>query len=40
MHSLHRARRVGITAIACALILGIIVNILLTKYRKPENSEE
>ena len=35
--------KVTITAIACALILGILVNILLNKFKKPvesENSEE
>ena len=32
--------KVTITAIACALILGIIVNILLNKFKKPENTNE
>ena len=31
--------KVTITAIACALILGIIVNILLNKFKKPEAEE-
>ncbi len=30
--------KVTITAIACALILGIIVNILLNKFKKPETT--
>jgi len=28
--------KVTITSIACALILGIIVNLVLTKFKKPE----
>ena len=32
--------KVTITAIACALILGIVVNILLNKFKKPENTNE
>ena len=32
--------KVTITAIACALILGILVNILLNKFKKPENEGE
>ncbi len=31
--------KVTITAIACALILGIVVNILLNKFKKPESEE-
>ena len=32
--------KVTITAIACALILGIFVNIILNKFKKPEGSTE
>ena len=32
--------KVTITAIACSLILGIIVNILLNKFKKPANKEQ
>ena len=32
--------KVTITSIACALILGIVVNILLNKFKKPEQTEE
>ena len=32
--------KVTITAIACALILGIVVNVVLNKFKKPENEEE
>ena len=32
--------KVTITAIACSLILGIIVNILLNKFKKAENTDE
>jgi len=31
--------KVTITAIACALILGIITNIVLTKFKKPEATD-
>ena len=32
--------KVTITSIACALILGIVVNVLLNKFKKPEQTEE
>ena len=32
--------KVTITSIACALILGIFVNIILNKFRKPETAEK
>ena len=32
--------KVTITAIACSLILGIIVNIILNKFKKPENKND
>jgi len=32
--------KVKITVVACSLILGIVVNVLLNKYKKPEESEE
>jgi len=31
--------KIAITAIACALILGIVVNILLNKFKKPDQAE-
>ena len=32
--------KVTITSIACALILGIVVNVLLNNFKKPEQTEE
>ena len=32
--------KVVITSIACALILGILTNILLNKFKKKEGEEE
>jgi uracil permease len=32
--------KVTITAIACALISGILINILLNKFKKPQDTKE
>ena len=32
--------KVTITAIACALVSGILINILLNKFKKPQDTKE